>query len=203
VIGAGRTDTGVHALNQVAHFDFPLNMNKNQILLAIKSILPHSILVKDVQEVPPESHARFDAISRTYKYFITSVRTPFNYKLKTYLPLIKLDIDKLKACIPLFLGEHDFTSFCKPNPEINNHVCNIMNLNVYPIKKDIIIEITANRFLHHLVRRIVGAMLAISHKSLDPRIIKEWLASKKHEQKNFQTAPADGLYLVNVQYPWQ
>ena len=201
VIGSGRTDSGVHALAQVAHFDFPLNMSIQQLLLAISTFLPPYIKVLEIVEVPPDFHARYDALSRSYTYILTKDRTPFNYHYKTYYPQYKKNLDKFRECIPYFLGEHDFTSFAKPNPEITNHVCDIKSLEIKVFENDIIISITANRFLHNMVRRIVGALISVSHKSHDPKIVQDWLEMKKHEQKNYFTALPNGLYLTKVEYP--
>ena len=214
VIGAGRTDTGVHALGQVAHFDFPIKMTTEQLKIALKSFIPHSIQVLDIVEVLPDFHARYDALTRTYKYIITFNRTPFNCQYKSSFHRYRLDIEKMKACIPFFLGEHDFTSFAKPNPDIKNYIANVYDLSIYnendvataslPLtikSQDIIIEITANRFFHNMIRRIVGAMVSVSHKDLNPEIITEWLASKRHDQKNYFTATPNGLYLTKIVYP--
>jgi tRNA pseudouridine38-40 synthase len=200
VIGSGRTDTGVHALGQVAHFDFPFAMTQRQILLAIRTKLPKSIQILDIQEVAPDFHARYDALDRTYQYILTSMQTPFNHKYKSHLPKYKIEFNKFIECIPYFIGEHDFTSFAKPNPDIKNHICNIKSIDITTDNIDIIIKIKANRFLHNMVRRIVGAMIAVSHKSLDPSIITEWINTKKHVQKNYITAPPNGLYLYKVEY---
>jgi len=199
VIGAGRTDTGVHALGQVAHFDFPENMTTQQMLLAVNSRLPQSVQVLQVEQVAPDFHARYDAISRTYHYVITLAKTPFNVDYKAWLPRYKLDVVSMRACIPFFLGKHDFTSFAKPNPKVPNRVCEIKEMSI-ELAEDIIIKVTADRFLHNMVRRIVGAMIAVSHKGLPPDVIAEWILSKRHEQKNYITAPAGGLYLVEVGY---
>jgi tRNA pseudouridine38-40 synthase len=200
VIGAGRTDSGVHALAQVAHFDFPVEMTTEQIMLAFRSKLPSGIKINRITEVASDFHARYNAIERTYRYIITFNQTPFNYYYKAAFHKYHLDQAKFQACIPYFLGEHNFTSFAKPNPEITNHLCNITNFIIEKQDDDLIIEITANRFLHNMVRRIVGAMVAVSHKSLNPNIITDWIASKQHNQKNYITAPPNGLYLVRVVY---
>jgi len=200
VTGAGRTDSGVHALAQVAHFDFPDIMSNVQLLLALRTKLPLSIQVYEIEEVHADFHARYDAKERTYQYIITLNQTPFNYLYKTYFPRKKIDIEKFIDCIPYFIGEHDFTSFAKPSPKITNHLCDIQNITIEKINDDIIIEITANRFLHNMVRRMVGAMVSVSHKSLQPCIITEWIESKKHSQKNYATAPPNGLYLKYIKY---
>ena len=201
VIGAGRTDTGVHALGQVAHFDFPINMSIEQLKLALKSHLPHSILVLDICLVSHDFHSRYDALKRTYDYIITFRRTPFNFHYKTSFHRYHIDIDKFVSCIPFFLGENDFTSFAKPNPDIKNYFSIVYDIKICHVNDDLCIKITANRFFHNMIRRIVGAMVAVSHKSLNPEIIKGWISAKKHQQKNYFTAPPNGLYLSEIVYP--
>ncbi|MCL2064866.1 MAG: tRNA pseudouridine(38-40) synthase TruA [Candidatus Cloacimonetes bacterium] len=206
VIGAGRTDTGVHALGQVAHFDFPVKMTTEQLRIALKSFIKHSIQVLDIVEVDPDFHSRYDALARTYKYVITFHRTPFNCQYKTSFHRYNLDIEAMKACIPFFLGKNDFTSFSKPNPDITNYIANVYEMTIscsstYLKNNDLIIEITANRFFHNMIRRIVGALVSVSHKSLKPDVIHEWLKMRKHEQKNYFTAPPNGLYLTKITYP--
>ena len=201
VIGAGRTDTGVHALAQVAHFDFPIDMTTEQLRIALKSYLPHAIQVLDIEAVAPDFHSRYDALTRTYSYIITFNRTPFNFHYKTSFHRYKIDIDRFEACIPYFLGENDFTSFSKPNPAVKNHISIVHDIKLDMANDDLTINITANRFFHNMVRRIVGAMVSVSHKSLNPEIIKEWINAKKHEQKNYFTAPPNGLYLTKIVYP--
>ncbi|MCK9329271.1 MAG: tRNA pseudouridine(38-40) synthase TruA [Candidatus Cloacimonetes bacterium] len=201
IIGSGRTDTGVHSSSQIAHLDFPIDMNKQQIILASKSLLPKSIQILDVAIVDDNFNARFDAIERTYKYIITKKQTPFNYRYKSFFPKYNINLDVFQQCATYFVGLHNFTSFSKPNPEVKNYECDIHKLDIYEVDNDIIIEISANRFLHNMVRRIVGAMISVSHKNLKPEIIKEWIDMKKHEQKNFFTALPNGLYLTEVLYP--
>ena len=199
--GSGRTDTGVHALAQIAHFDFPISMTKHQIILASKSVLPKTLQILNVTEVNKDFNSRYDACERTYKYVITKTQTPFNYKYKSYFPKLKINVDVFKKCIKYFIGEYDYTSFAKPNPDIKNYICNVKKMEIYTENNDIIIFITANRFLHNMVRRIVGAMLSISDKGLDPSIISTWIEARKHEQKNYFTALPNGLYLIDVKYP--
>ena len=201
VVGAGRTDTGVHAIGQVAHCDFPVKMTTKQIIDALYSKLPKAIKIIDIADVNEDFHARYDALTRTYHYIITKYQTPFNYNFKTYLPKYKIEIEKLQACIEYFIGEKDFTSFAKPNPEIKNYICDIKEIQINERKDDIVIKIKANRFLHNMVRRMVGAMIMVSHKTQNPNIITQWIEMKKHEQKNYFTAPPNGLYLTKIEYP--
>ncbi len=201
VTGSGRTDSGVHATCQIAHFDFKLNMTTEQIRLALKSKLPHSVQAVKVWEVDHEFHARYSAQKRSYTYLISKQSNPFVRNYQADLFRYRINTDKIRESIPCFIGEHDFTSFCKPNPEITNHVCNISQLSLEETADKWIIRISANRFLHNMVRRIVGALVSVSHKNHPSGIASDWIALERHEQKNFFTAPAQGLYLSKVEYP--
>ncbi len=201
VTGSGRTDSGVHASCQIAHFDFGINMRPEQIKLAIKSKIERSIEIINVWEVDSEFHARYSAQSRTYHYLINKGISPFHRNYRAFLYNYKINTDHIQKVLNYIIGSHDFTSFCKPNPEISNHVCDIQKISFEEREEYWILKITANRFLHNMVRRIVGALVSISHKQQDPSIIKQWIEDQRHEQRNFFTAPACGLYLYEIEYP--
>jgi tRNA pseudouridine38-40 synthase len=199
--GSGRTDTGVHATCQIAHFDFKINMNMQQIKLALKNKIPRSIEILKAWEVPEEFHARYSATKRTYNYILSKSISPFHRNYRGLFYRYNLDTERMKAIIPYLMGVHDFTSFCKPNPDIKNHLCDIKDISFEEYEDFWIFTISANRFLHNMVRRIVGALVSISHRKQDPAIILKWIEDMKHEQRNFFTAPAAGLYLVDIEYP--
>lgn len=200
IMGSGRTDTGVHALNQIAHFEFPHTMETSRVKIALHTKLPYDIRINKVHDVPDNFHARYDAFERSYRYILTTERTPFNRYYKTFLPRKKLDINLIKAAIPYFIGEHDFLAFSKPNPDIPNTICNLKRLVVFQQDNDYVWELSANRFLHNLVRRIVGTLINISHNKLDPDIINYLFEKGKMNQKYVFTAPPQGLYLTEVKY---
>ncbi len=201
IIGAGRTDSGVHAFRQYAHFDFPLKMSPEQILLAILSKLPPDIRILKVFPVKNNFHARFDAVSRKYIYIITKERTPFNRFYKTHFPGKNISFRSMKKTITYFEGKNDFTSFSKLNPELKHNFCTIQKISLAKDEQDFVLEITANRFLHNMVRRIVGAMINISHTNQNPEIVKELIDNKDPNHKLISTAPPEGLYLADVYYP--
>lgn len=201
IVGSGRTDTGVHALAQYAHLYFPLNMTAKQIRLALRTKLPDSVRVTEVHLINDDLHARFTASKRSYKYILTKAKNPFNRLYKSFVPYQKLDIEKMKKVIPFLLGEHDFASFCKPNPQIPNTVCNLTQFDLIEDDKDIIFYISANRFLHNMVRRLVGTLISFSHHDYEPSMVKDLLEAKEGNQNIIFTAPPNGLYLYNVEYP--
>ena len=200
-ICAGRTDTGVHALRQYAHFDFPVKMTTEQIRMALTSNLPDDISILKVFRVKEDFSARYTAISRIYKYIITNNKTPFNRFYKSFIPQKSISIDRLMGCLPFFLGEHDFTSFSKYNPDLNHCICNVTNFKVNKVDNDFIFEISANRFLHNMVRRIIGTMINISHTNTDSTIITQLIERKDQKNKLITTSPSHGLYLAEVVYP--
>ncbi|MDP8231223.1 MAG: tRNA pseudouridine(38-40) synthase TruA [Candidatus Zophobacter franzmannii] len=202
ISGSGRTDAGVHAICQFAHFDFPLDIPIERFSLALITALhtPHIRPLK-FWKVPSGFNARFDAYERSYRYILTTNKTPFNVELKSYLPNHKLNPDLIRECLPLFEGTHNFIAFSKPNPDVPNTFCDLKKLNLEIDGHDYIFSITANRFLHNMVRRIIGCLVTISTNDLDPNLITTYLNSMTGDQRILFTAPPNGLYLVDVKYP--
>ena len=200
IVGSGRTDAGVHALKQFAHFDFPIKMTPEQILLALNSKLPEDIRTIKIIQVNDDFSARYDAIQRKYIYLIAKERTPFNRFYKSFFPRIKIVPEKIENCLSYFEGKHDFTSFSKFNPDITSQICYVQSFIFKEKKDDFIFEIDANRFLHHMVRRIIGTILNISNSEQKPEIIIELFNLKNPENKLIATAPPEGLYLADVIY---
>jgi tRNA pseudouridine38-40 synthase len=201
LVCAGRTDTGVHAEAQHAHFDFPVNMTGEQIRLAINVRLPHSIRVIKVIPVLSDFHARYDAFERGYRYELAKTLTPFNRNFSGFIRYRKMDKVKMLEAIPYFLGSHDYSSFGKPNPEIPNRICYVKELTVIEQDEYFIFNITADRFLHNMVRRIVGLLINIGTTKMKPEIVKTLLEERDPNQRLILTAPPQGLYLVKVGYP--
>lgn len=201
IVGSGRTDTGVHALAQYAHFYFPLQMSPEQIRLALRTKLPDSIRVTQVHLIQEELHARFTASKRSYKYILTRAKNPFNRLYKSFVPYKRLDVEKMMKLTPCLIGQHDFASFCKPNPQIPNTVCDLTQFEIIQHDQDIIFYISANRFLHNMVRRLVGTLISFSHNDYQPDLLKDLLDAKVGNQNIIFTAPPNGLYLYKVNYP--
>lgn len=198
LIGSGRTDAGVHALGQVANFRTDTEIDIYKFHYSLNSILPPDISVSEIAEVNPEFHARFDAKKRTYIYLINQNKSPF-YKNYSYFYPVKIDLDKLNQISNLFIGEKDFTSFSKKNFEIDNKLCSVYELS-WSKKNDLIIfRISANRFLHGMVRSITGTLL----KSLDQENPAEFIESifkSKNREEAAESVPSKGLFLYKVEY---
>lgn len=201
IVCAGRTDTGVHAESQYAHFDFPVNMSGEQIRLAANVRLPHSIRVLNAIPVSSDFHARYDAFERSYEYRLAKTLTPFNRNFSGFIRYRHMDTQKLQEAIPFFMGSHDYSSFGRPNPEIPNRICNVKILTVREEDEYYIFNVTADRFLHNMVRRIVGLLINIGTTPMKPEIVSELLDQRDPNQRLIMTAPPQGLYLVGVGYP--
>lgn len=201
VVGSGRTDTGVHALAQYAHFDYNGTANPEQMRKGLRKYLPDDIQIIKIQSVSNEFHARYDACERHYRYIISKNHNPFNRFYQGNFHKLTLNQDILFKIAPYFLGKHDFSTFCRLNPSVQDRVCNVVYSEFQETDDSYLYDIKANRFLHNMVRRIVGAMVSISHHKLDPEIVSYWLNQKQPKQTLIFPAPPQGLYLVDVRYP--
>ena len=199
--GSGRTDAGVHSLANYAHFDYNGKMTTQQLVMAMNSKLDSDIMITGIWQVPDSFNARYSAISRTYIYLLARKRTPLNRLYTGYISGKEIAIEDLRAMSEVLKGSHNFTSLSKNNPAIPNHICNISSFIIEEIKGKIFFQITADRFLHHMVRRIVGTMVNLSQRSLGVETLKQILEEQNARQKLVFTAPPQGLYLYNVQYP--
>jgi len=199
--GSGRTDTGVHALCQYAHFNYKGNASPEQMRKGLRRFLPDDIQILSIYKTTPDFHARYDAYERCYQYIIAKAETPFNRLYQGSFPKKKISLDLLQKAAPYFLGEHDFSSFSKLNPAVPDHVCSVYQSDFAVHEDYYTYTIRANRFLHNMVRRIVGALVNVSHLELEPTIIFEWLAQKQARQTIIFPAPPQGLYLADVLYP--
>lgn len=201
VTGSGRTDTGVHAMGQCAHFDYEGNATGDQIRKGLRKYLPDDVKILSITAVAPEFHARYDACLRHYEYLIAKDETPFNRQYMGYFPRKKVNFAVLQECAPCFLGEHNFSSFSKPNPAVPNHICDVIDSSITEYESHFVYTVKATRFLHNMVRRMVGAMINISHLGLSPETIYTWIAQQNPRQTIIFPAPPQGLYLMGVKYP--
>ena len=204
VTGAGRTDTGVHAKEFYAHFDTSCvftDENKQDFICRINSFLPQDIIVYNILKVNDKAHARFNALSRTYKYYVTTKKNPFAIEFSHrifYTP----NIEKMNICCEKMMNYTDFTSFSKTHTQTQTNNCNITKaVWVYDEDKDLFIfEITADRFLRNMVRAITGTLLDVGREKIS---ITDFCTII--EQKNRSNAgvslPAHALFLEKITYP--
>ena len=201
VTGAGRTDAGVHARAQVAHFDTESSRTERALLLGANTYLPPGVALRWVRQVPDHFHARYSALSRTYRYCIlnrvarsalTVGRAAFIYR--------PLQVEPMQEAARLLVGTHDFSAFRAAQCQARSPVRNLLQLQVQRSGDFLILEVTANAFLHHMVRNIAGLLIHIGQGEAAPPWAAEVLASRDRRAAP-ATAPAGGLYLWRVQYP--
>lgn len=197
VIGSGRTDSGVHALDQVAHFDFNTEMDTYGITSAINGNLPQEIWVKKCAVVPDDFHARFSAVKRQYLYQCRTDGFIMDRHFVWQTGL--LDVEALNNVSKFLLGEHDFTSFSKYNSEMENRVCKIYLSEWTQTGNIVNYRVAANRFLHHMVRYFVGTMVEVSNGKMTMTEFKDLLNNPRKDVKVYR-APAQGLFLENIDY---
>lgn len=201
VVCAGRTDTGVHALGQVIHFDSDAPRTLRSWILGCNSNLPRDVNVVWAQEVPDEFHARFGALSRSYRYIILNrmMRSAL-LDQRVCVRYGDLSLAAMQQAACHLVGEHDFTSFRALACQAKHPVRTIHSLTVEQHHNHFIIDVRANAFLHHMVRNIAGVLLAVGSGERDPDWVGELLALRDRSAGGV-TAPPQGLYLVNVEYP--
>jgi len=198
---AGRTDTGVHAWSQVIHFDSPVARSRKAWVIGGNTRLAHDIRIHWVVPVAADFHSRFSAQARCYRYVIanTVIRPALLYRQVTWHRRA-LDASAMHTAAQVLPGEQDFSAFRAASCQSRTPMRNVQSVAVQRRGDLVIIEITANAFLHHMVRNIAGALLAVG----EGRRPTEWIAELlvgRNRSVSAETAPADGLYLVDVEYP--
>lgn len=198
LISAGRTDTGVHALSQVANFHTETALPLDAVRKGLNSLLPKDVVVHQVEEVPPEFHSRFDAKWRRYRYRIAKRQKAIcrNY---LWYPNYRLNLEEMQESSRLLIGAHDFSSFCAADSGEDSHTCQVTSCYWRENQEELTFEIQANRFLHNMVRIIVGTMVEIGRGKIPPEQLREILAARDRRRAG-ATAPARGLCLVEVGY---
>lgn len=202
---AGRTDAGVHALGQVANFHIEHDLPSERFAAALNYHLDNDILVLDSEEVPGGFHARFDAVTKRYRYLISPEASAIWRDRRWYQPR-SLNFEALQRAAALAVGEHDFAPFCVVSSLKENNVCRIEHSRWYRWGPLLIYEIRGNRFLHNMVRSLVGAMVNLAVADPDDNSLNLTLGDfeniiRSTERKRVVfTAPPHGLYLVSVQY---
>ena len=204
VIGSGRTDAGVHALGQVAHFQTSCGIPASNLLKGINSLLPADIVVKSLDDAPPGFHARIDARRKTYLYRIYNGATPTAlYRRSVWQVYGPLDTVAMRAAAAHLLGRHDFTSFCTVHTDAVSFTREIYRLEISPVACDpglfLEIEVEADGFLRYMVRTIVGTLVEIGRGKRPAAEMGEILRGRNRDRAGM-TAPPQGLFLKEVRY---
>lgn len=199
VMGAGRTDAGVHASQMFAHFDIETGFDIENTVFKLNCFLPEDIAVQKIFGTKANSHARFNALSRTYEYRISPQKNVFaiDFAYHAYFPL---DIHKMNAASEILLEYNDFQCFSKSNTDVKTYHCTIKSAQ-WEQKDDLLIfTITADRFLRNMVRAIVGTMIEIGMGKMEVEQLHDIIKSKNRSEAGY-SVPAQGLFLTKIVYP--
>ncbi len=198
---AGRTDAGVHARGQVAHFDSAAGRTERGLLLGANSQLPEGVALRWVRQVPDHFHARYSAVSRTYRYCILNRTTRSALAAGRVAFLYRpMEVEPMRAAARLLIGTHDFSAFRAAECQARSPVRILKQLDVQRVGEFVLLEVTANAFLHHMVRNIAGLLVHVGQGEAPPEFAAEVLAGRDRRRAP-ATAPAGGLYLWRVEYP--
>ncbi|MEE1315190.1 MAG: tRNA pseudouridine(38-40) synthase TruA [Faecalimonas sp.] len=200
VIGASRTDSGVHALGNVAVFDTETTIPAERIAMALNQRLPEDIVITKSEEVAADFHPRYCDCSKTYEYHILNTQIPVPTKrLTNYFVSYRLDLEKMRQAASYLVGEHDFVSFCNVRADVESTVRTIYSLDILQDGEEITVRITGNGFLYNMVRIIVGTLIRVGRGFYEPEKVKEILEARDRKAAGV-TAPAHGLVLVEIVY---
>lgn len=199
VTGSGRTDAGVHALQQVVHFDHDQALEARQLLFKLNALLPNDIAANQLTQVKPDAHARFDAVRRSYQYHMHTRKNPFVEGLSYYFPH-STDIDLMNQAAELLKGVQNFQCFSKVKTDVNTYDCHITAAHWILDNEKLVFHVSADRFLRGMVRAIVGTLLTIGEHKMSLEAFENVLESKDR-RKAGRSVPAHGLYLTEVNYP--
>lgn len=199
-MGAGRTDSGVHARQMFAHFDTEADFNKNTLVSKLNSYLPKDIVVFNLHQVADEAHARFDAKKRTYEYHIHTFKDAFENEQSWYLHQ-KLDLEKMNQGAKMLFEYQDFQCFSKVHTDVMTFNCSIFEAHWKQDRNRIVFTIAADRFLRNMVRAIVGTLTEIGSGKKNLEDLRTIIENKDRNQAG-ASAPAHGLFLTKVEYPY-
>ncbi len=203
ITGSGRTDAGVNALMQVAHFDSHAAIDPKQLVHRLNRILPDDIAIFNIYQVPKDFHARFSAISRSYEYRICPLKDPFSTGL-AWIMTRPLNVNLMNEAASKLLTHTDFEAFCKVHTAVKNFLCKVsdarweyQNIGNQEV---LVFKITANRFLRGMVRALVGTMIDVGLEKITLQDFDDILHSRDRNMAG-KAAPPEGLYLVKIVYP--
>lgn len=200
-VGSGRTDTGVHAIQQFCHLDLKDHWDVREAKHQLNALLPVDIAVKNIYPVQADAHARFSAVSRSYEYHISRLKNPFRNDISYYYRPV-LAIDEMNCACRNLIGEKDFRSFSKAKTSVEHYICNLTGANWEVHNDSYCFYVSANRFLRGMVRTLVGTLLEVGTGRLTVQELREILESGDRKVAG-RSVPAHGLFLTKVEYPEQ
>ncbi len=200
VVSSGRTDSGVHAIGQVAHFNLKSDISLQKLCIGLNGILPRDISVKNAFRVEDDFHSRYSAVEREYRYLIYNfpLRTPF-MRYRAMWVNYNVDMGYVKEAASYLIGEHDFASFCKKRSSDINTVRKISSIDISFIDNVYCVTFKGNAFLHNMIRIIIGTIMDMAKDGKGPEYINEIL-NKRDRNCSGKTAPPYGLYLARVYF---
>jgi tRNA pseudouridine38-40 synthase len=199
IVGSGRTDTGVHCVQQFFHADLDKELDEKTWLIKLNSLLPKDIAIRSIKPVKDDAHARYDAFERSYQYKITRTKNPLLVG-QAYYFFKEVDVVNLNQAAALLIGEQDFECFSKVKTDVNHFICTIKKAH-WNQKGDLLVfTIVANRFLRGMVRAIVGTLLDAGTGKISLQEL-EHIIKSKDRKKAGMNVPPEGLYLTSVRYP--
>jgi tRNA pseudouridine38-40 synthase len=199
VVGCGRTDTGVHAKHYVLHVDLEDGFYNADLQFKLNRMLPESISIQKIEAVSSDFHARFDAKSRTYRYFLHQSKDPFNVYFSLFHPA-QLDFEAMNAAAQFLIGKKDFTSLSKLHTDVKTNICDVSIARwTNSIENQAYFEITADRFLRNMVRATVGTLLEVGMGKIQPSEVEKILL-KKDRQAAKMSVPGHALFLWEILY---
>ncbi len=199
IVGAGRTDTGVHARQIFAHFDTDAQLNPGEFTYKLNAIIPKSISILKIHKVSNNVHARFNALSRSYEYHIHLINDPFLLDTTWQIPRRKFDVDKMNKAAQILLKHTNFKAFSKSRTDVKTYDCTISKAIWVQKENKLIFYITANRFLRNMVRAIVGTLLEVGENKLSIEGFEKIILSKNRSDAGV-SVPARGLFITAVKY---
>nr|WP_314499022.1 tRNA pseudouridine(38-40) synthase TruA [uncultured Chryseobacterium sp.] len=200
-VGAGRTDTGVHARKMFAHFETG-KIITDQLVHQLNSFLSADISIKRIFRVKDDFHARFDATFRTYEYYISMEKNPFTQDSAWQLWRRKIDVSKMNEACKILFEYEDFTSFSKLHTDNKTNICKIYRAEWEQTGTELKFTVSANRFLRNMVRAIVGTMVDVGSGKMQPEEMRRVIEEKNRNSAG-TSAPAHGLFLVDVGYEFE
>jgi tRNA pseudouridine38-40 synthase len=199
ITGAGRTDAGVHAKMMVAHFDTESAVDCKQLAYKLNKLLPQDIAVQKVEPVSDDLHARFSATSRTYYYYVHTVKSPFerHYSCELHYPL---DFQKMNEAARMLLEYEDFGAFCKSHADVKTTLCKVTCAEWHQTSPSTwYFEISANRFLRNMVRAVVGTLIEVGRGRMTIDDFRRVIEGKRRTEAG-ESMPGNALFLVDIKY---